>query len=202
MRRGQGFTLIELLVAMAIVAVIGIMALGGLSEVIRQQTIARERADRWRGIQLAMRIITQDLAQIHPRPARDELGDGWQPSVLANPNGQFALELSRGGWANPAGFPRGSVLRVAYDWEDDTLVRFYWPVMDRAPGTAPVRAELLENVANVEVRFMDQAGGWHVDWPPAEMSGPETLVSRPRVIEFAIELEDYGRIWRTVETGG
>lgn len=202
MRRGRGFTLIELLVAMAIVAVIGVIALGGLSEVIRQQTVARERADRWRDIQFAMRIVTQDLAQIHPRPARDELGDGWQPTVLANPNAEFAVELSRGGWANPAGFPRGSVLRVAYDWEDGTLVRFHWPVMDRAPGTPPVRTELLEDVANVELRFMDQAGNWHFDWPPVEMAGPETLVARPRVIEFAIELEDYGRIWRWVETGG
>lgn len=202
MRRTRGFTLIELLVAMAIVAVIGVMALGGLSEVIRQQTVARERADRWREIQFAMRMITQDLAQIHPRPARDELGDGWQPSVLASPNAQFAVEFSRGGWANPAGFPRGSVLRVAYDWEDGTLVRFHWPVMDRAPGTAPIRTELLENVDNVELRFMDDAGQWHLDWPPTEMSGPETLVTRPRVVEFALQLDDYGRIWRWVETGG
>ncbi|MEE9570367.1 MAG: prepilin-type N-terminal cleavage/methylation domain-containing protein, partial [Gammaproteobacteria bacterium] len=65
MRCAKGFTLIELLVAMAIVAVIGIMALSGLSEVIRQQTIAQERAERWREIQFAMRIISQDLAQIH-----------------------------------------------------------------------------------------------------------------------------------------
>jgi len=202
MRTIRGFTLIELLVAMAIVAVIGVIALGGLSDVIRQQTAARERADRWREIQFAVRIVTQDLAQIHPRPARDELGDGWQPSVSAGPNGQFAVELSRGGWANPAGFARGTVLRVAYDWEDGTLVRFHWPVMDRAPGTVPIRTELLSDVANVEIRFMDAAGGWHLDWPPIEMSGPETLVARPRVIEFAIELDDYGRIWRWVETGG
>jgi general secretion pathway protein J len=202
MKSGRGFTLIELLVAMGIVAIIGVMALGGLSEVIRQQTVARERADRWRAIQFAIRIVTQDLAQIHPRPARDELGDGWQPSVLASPNAQFALELSRGGWANPAGFPRGSVLRVAYDWEDGTLVRFHWPVMDRAPGTVPIRNELLEDVANVELRFMDQAGEWHLDWPPIQMSGPQTLVARPRVIEFGIELDDYGKIFRWVETGG
>jgi general secretion pathway protein J len=202
MKTSRGFTLIELLVAMAIVAVIGVIALGGLSDVIRQQTAARERADRWREIQFAIRIVTQDLAQIHPRPARDELGDGWQPSVSAGPNGQFAVELSRGGWANPAGFARGTVLRVAYDWEDGTLVRFHWPVMDRAPGTVPIRTELLSDVANVEIRFMDPAGGWHLDWPPIEMSGPESLVARPRVIEFAVELEDYGRIWRWVEAGG
>lgn len=202
MRRERGFTLIELLVAMAIVAVIGIMALGGLSEVIRQQTIAQERADRWREIQFAMRMITQDLAQIHPRPTRDELGEVWLPSVFVNPSAQFAMEISRGGWANPAGFPRGTVLRVAYDWEDGTLVRFHWPVMDRAPGTIPVRTELLDDVANVELRFMDQSGTWHLEWPPTGMAGPDTLVMRPRVVEFGLELDDFGRVWRYVETGG
>jgi prepilin-type N-terminal cleavage/methylation domain-containing protein len=45
-RRAHGFTLIELLVAMAVVAVIGVMAMTGLSEVIHQQTLARERAAR------------------------------------------------------------------------------------------------------------------------------------------------------------
>lgn len=202
MTRQHGFTLIEILVAVAIVAVIGVIALGGLSQVIQQQTIARERADRWREIQFAVRMVMQDLAQIHPRPARDELGEGWQPSVLANPNAQFALEVSRGGWANPTGFPRGSVLRVAYDWEDGTLVRYHWPVMDRAPGTPPIRTDLLENVANVEIEFMDQGGEWHFDWPPVEMAGAESLVARPRLVRFALELEDFGLIERLVETGG
>jgi general secretion pathway protein J len=187
---------------MAIVAVIGIMALGGLSEVIRQQTIADERANRWRDIQLAMRIVAQDLSQVHPRPTREELGQAWMPSVLASPNAQFALELSRGGWANPTGFPRGSVLRVAYDWEDGTLVRFHWPVMDRTLDTPPIRTDLLADVDELELRFLDQAGAWHLDWPPVEMQGPERFVSRPRAIELSVELTDFGRIWRTVETGG
>jgi general secretion pathway protein J len=202
MIRSRGFTLIELLIAMAIVAVIGIMALGGLSEVIRQQTIARERAERWKEIQFTMRIIGQDLAQVHPRPTREELGEAWMPSVRIDPNAQFAMELSRGGWANPAGFPRGTVLRVAYDWEDGTLVRFHWPVMDRTLDTPPVRTELLADVEDIELRFLDQAGTWHLEWPPLEMQGPERLVARPRAVEFTVELADFGRIWRTVETGG
>ena len=154
-------------------------------------------------IQFAIRIVMQDLAQIHPRPARDERGEGWQPSVVASANAQFALELSRGGWANPTGFPRGSVLRVAYDWEDGMLVRYHWPVVDRAPGTLPIRTELLDDVAIVELNFMDQGGNWHQgEWPPIEMAGPERLVARPRLIDFTLELEDFGRVWRWVETGG
>lgn len=202
MRPAKGFTLLELLVAMAIVAVVGVMALGGLSEVIRQQTIAQERAERWREIQFAMRIISQDLAQIHPRPTRDERGESWQPSVLVNPSAPFPFELSRGGWANPVALPRGSVLRVAYDWEDDILVRYHWSVMDRTLALPPQRAELLTGVEEIEIRLLDANGEWQLDWPPPSMNGPAQLVARPRVIEFGVNLEDFGRVWRRVETGG
>lgn len=199
MRRTRGFTLIELLVAMAIVAVIGVMALGGISTAIDQQAIAREHAERWREIQLAMRIVVQDLAQAHPRPTRDESGRSYQPSFLADPTAQFALEFSRGGWSNPAGFPRGTVLRVAYDWEDDTLVRFHWPVADRTLSTPPVRTELLTGVTNLEMRFFDARGQPSFEWPPVGMQGEARLIARPRAVEFGIELEDFGHIWRLVE---
>jgi len=204
MRVARGFTLLELLVAMAIVAVIGVMALGGLSEVIRQQTIAQERADRWREIQFAMRIISQDLAQIHPRPTREELGESWQPSVLVNPSAPFPFELSRGGWANPASLPRGSVLRVAYDWDEgDTLVRFHWSVMDRTMTLPPVRTELLTGIEAIEIRMLDANGDVQLDWPPSAMiNNPDRLIARPRLIEFRVNLQDFGWVWRTVETGG
>lgn len=202
----RGFTLIELLVAMAIVAVIGVMALGGLNTVIQQQTIAEERADRWREIQFAMRIITQDLSQIHPRPTREEMGEAPRESVLIGPGGQYAIELSRGGWANPVNFPRGTVLRVAYDWEepDNLLVRFHWPVMDRTLATVPVRTELLTGVEDIEIRLLDRSGEEHLgEWPPRNMAGsPASMVARPRLVEFRLVLEDYGEIWRIVETGG
>jgi general secretion pathway protein J len=201
MRRHRGFTLIELLIAVAIVAVVGVMALVGLTEVINQQTLARERTDRWREVQFAMRVVMQDLAQIHPRPTRDELGDSRQPAVLASPNAQFALEFSRGGWSNPAGFPRGTVLRVAYHREGDTLVRFHWPVMDRTMSTPPIRQDLLAGIEDVEIRFLDEGGNWHREWPPLGLTGPSRLVLRPRAVEFAVEIDGFGRVWRLVETG-
>ena len=202
MRTARGFTLIELLVAMAIVAIIGVMALTGLNQVIQQQTLARERVERWQAIQLTMRLVMQDLSQLHPRATREELGESFQPSLLADPSAQFALEFSRAGWANPGAFPRGTVLRVAYNWEEDTLVRLHWPVMDRTLSTPPIRTELLDGVQSVEVRFLDNAGQWHLDWPPVDLRGPQRLIMRPRAVEFALELEDFGRVSRLVETSG
>ncbi len=200
--RQRGFTLVELLIAMAIVAIIGTMALGGLNQVMQQQAEATERTERWRAIQFAMRMIVQDLSQIHPRPMRRELGDGWRPSLWADPRADYALEFSHGGWSNPAGLRRGTVQRVAYDVEDDKLIRTHWPVVDRTFGTAPIRNELLDQVEQVEVRFLDTNGEWRTDWPGLQQNAYQDLVLRPRAVEFAIYLTDFGKVWRTVEVGG
>lgn len=200
----SGFTLVELLVAVAIVAAIGVIALTGLSTVLQQQAIAEERSQRWRDIQFAMHVIAQDLAQLHPRAARDESGETWKPSFLVGVSEQFAVELSRGGWANPAGLPRGHVLRVAYDWEENgnMLVRFHWPAMDRTLTTPPVRTELLGGVDDIQIRLQDRNGQWHAEWPPLDMAAPDSLVMPPRLVEFNLFLEDFGHLWRTVEVGG
>ncbi len=200
----SGFTLVELLVAVAIVAVIGVIALTGLSTVLQQQAIAEERSQRWRNIQFAMHVIAQDLTQLHPRAARDESGEVWKPSFLVGVSEQFAVELSRGGWANPAGLPRGHVLRVAYDWEENgsMLVRFHWPAVDRTLTTPPVRTELLGGVDDIQIRLQDRNGQWHLEWPPLDMPAPDSLVMPPRLVEFNLYLEDFGHLWRTVEVGG
>lgn len=201
MRRARGFTLIELLVAMAIVVVIGVIALGGLNTVINQQAIAEEQAERWREVQLAMRMVVQDLYQVHPRVTRDEGGARPLASFLADPEHVFALEFSRGGWTNPTDQPRGAVLRVAYDIEDTTLVRFYWPVADRTLLTPFGRNDILTGVESMVVTYFDDQLEPINDWPPLDPSGTSLagLVERPRAIEIEFTLTDLGRVWRLIE---
>ena len=131
------------------------------------------------------------------------MAESYQPSLLASPNAQFALELSRRRLGRTRPVLRvGACLRVAYDWEDgdDLLVRFYWPVMDRTFATPPIRTELLSGVSNVELRFLDSTGIWHLDWPPLSTDPAAAFVARPRAIDFAVEVEGFGRLSRLVET--
>lgn len=200
MNRIRGFTLIEVLVAVAIVAIIGVVGLTGLARVINQQEVATLHAERWREIQLAMRMIVRDLSQAHPRVSRDETGTATLESFLADPTHQYGLEFSRGGWTNPTGFPRGTVLRVAYDIENDVLVRFYWPVVDRTFATPPGRNELLTGVLDMQVVYIDENGEEWPDWPPL-VNGQVTRgpTERPRAVRVMLDLEGLGPVWRLIE---
>ena len=64
------------------------------------------------------------------------------------------------------------------------------------------RNELLTGVTQVEFRFMDTQGEWHIDWPPLDVQGSASLVLRPKAVEVSFELEGFGRVWRLVEAGG
>ena len=199
--RQRGFTLLEILVAMAVFAIMGVMAYGGLQSVIDQQEIARENAARLRAVQFAVRQIGLDLQQVQPRPVRDELGDGYRPALLADERNIYALEFTRGGWSNPLAQPRAAVQRVAYRVEDGRLIRVHWFVPDHTLAEEPVERDLLDRVVEIRFRFVGGSGGeWAEQWPATLGTGdPADL---PRAIEVVIELEDWGEIRRLVEVAG
>lgn len=195
MRRVAGFTLLEVLVAVAVFAIVGMGAYGGLQAVMAQRVIARENADRFRELQFAVQQVTRDLAQLNPRPVREPLGDGYRSALYSDPRAEVLLEFTRGGWTNPLGQPRAAVQRVAYELEEDRLVRRHWFVPDQTLGEDPVERELLTGVREVRLRFYGP-GGWLEQWPSQAGGDP---ANRPLAVEVVLELEDWGEIRRLVE---
>lgn len=196
MSRARGFTLLEVLVAVAVFAVVGVMAYGGLQGALVQRVIARDSADRFREIQFAVQQLGRDLAQANPRPVREQLGDGSRSAVFADARNRYPLELTRGGWSNPLGQPRAAVQRVAYLLEDGRLLRLHWFVPDHTVGEEPFERELLTDVRSFRMRFL-AAGGWTEEWPPALATADPALM--PLAVEFVLELDDWGEIRRLIE---
>ena len=186
-----GFTLLELLVAVAIFAVIGAMAYGGLQNVMDQQQQTTLHAERLKGLQLAYRILQRDLEQIVDRSIRNEFGD--PVDALVGGSGFNGVELSRAGHPNPAGFLRSEIQRVAYLPDQDRLLRRSWRVLDRAQDTQPDEQVLVENMVEFAMRFLDKNREWQENWPPltASGSGPAGL---PLAVEVKLELEDVGAL--------
>lgn len=194
----RGFTLIELLVAMAIFGVISALALGGLNAVITQQTLAKAEMIRLGKLQRTVRYITQDFSQLSARFVRDELGRGNEAPLLTDPSGEVLVRLSRGGWRNPARVPRGTLQRVQYRYEDDSLIREYWPVMDHPLGMEPREVVLLEELNDIAIEYLDTDDQWQTDWPPLNQLGGASL-GFPKAVRVTLELAGLGELQRVIE---
>ena len=197
----RGFTLIELLVALAIFAVLSLLAYGGLAAVLDSSELALARGERLGRLQNAVGRMVDDLGQAATRPVRDGFGDPL-PALAADPAGgnSAALELTRGGWSNPAGQPRSSLQRVAYALDGRTLVRRVWTVLDRAPDSAPLEQRLLDGVDSFALRFLaTRDGRWENGWPPAGRDPDDAVL--PLAGEVSLDVEGFGTLTRLVVAG-
>lgn len=202
MRRSGGFTLVEVLVASFILAILGVMGHRGVAEARLAVDHARTHMTRVREVQRAVTLMTTDFRLLAPRPVRALVGDGYRPAVFRDPNGIDLVELSRAGWPNTAGTPRGTVQRVVYVLEDRTLVRRHWNVTDATLANEPVTRRLLTGVERVDIRYLGGGAEWQPQWPPLEESPEAALRQRPRAVEIVVVLSDYGELRRLVEVPG
>jgi general secretion pathway protein J len=198
-RGDRAFTLIEVLVALAIFAILAALAYGALGQTLSSAELLNERMDRLQALQRTMRMLSEDLLQLAPRPVRDELGDTPRASLDTGFQTGFAIELTHGGWNNPMVLPRGTLQRTAYRVEDDALVRYHWRVLDRTFSNEPIGVTLLDGVESIVFRFLQANGEFTEQWPPVTQVGPGGGRNRPRAIEVILTLTNEGRITRLLE---
>ena len=199
-RRFEGaFTLIEVLVAVAVFGLMSVLASSLLGQTLTSAELLTDRMDRLQAVQRSIRYLSSDLMQTSPRPVRLELGDDFAPALGTRLGDEFALQVTHGGWGNPAGLPRGTQQRSAYRLEDGELVRYHWNNLDRAFGTEPVATILLDGVESMIFRYLDETGDWSETWPPQAAQGTVGIRSRPRAVEILLTLEGEGEISRIVE---
>lgn len=151
MQRATGFTLLELLVSISIFSVLGLGAYQMLQTVVDSHERVRSGVDTYTQMNLALNTIQRDFNQFSPRPIRDEYGEPLAPMVFENPD--YIIEFTRGGWRNPAGRPRSRLQRVAYrlDYDNETLIRDFWEVLDRAEDSEPRSQILMTGVTDFQV---------------------------------------------------
>lgn len=198
-QRQHGFTLLELLIAIGIFSLLSIMAFSGMNIVLDNKEHLDKELQRLAQVQRSVLTLSRDIEQTIDRSIRDELGAA-KAAVIGGQNiDSTVLELTRSGWNNPARHNRSHLQRVAYGVEDNQLIRLYWYHLDHTQTSEPVRRVLLDQVEEVQVRFLDKE--WSDAWPPLNINQTDTVISLPRAIEVSITLSDWGKITRLYKVG-
>lgn len=196
--RQTGFTLVEFIVATAVLAIMSGVAYAGWFNVSRIADLTQQTMARYDNMQRAFYWFSQDFEQIVLRDSIDELG-GRRKSLEISEAGEYLIELTRGGWSNPALLempPRSDLQRVAYYIDSDNrLLRRYWYHVDQFDGATYKDRFLLNDIEALTFRFYDQSGEWQNRWPP-EDNLDEDFNLLPLAIEATVEIEDMGSVRR------
>ena len=197
-RHNNGFTLIEVMVALAVFGVMALLAYMSLGQTLANADMLTARMDRLQSVQRTISYLSSELLQATPRSVRVELGDAPTPALQSSFGSDFALQLTHGGWPNPAGVPRSTLQRTAYRIEDGELLRYHWNVLDRTANNTPLATVMLENVDRLTFRFLQLNDEWTEQWPPLDAQATSNT-NLPRAVEIVLALPDEGEITRIVE---
>ena len=192
----KGFTLIEIVVALAVFAIVGTMAFGGLNAILKQQGALTERSDQIKELQIALKYLERDASQIVSRSVRDQFGD-IQPAFSAPPfadNESSFVTFTYSGLRNPAGLTRSSLQRISYEISENQLIRHTWTRLDGIINEESRDSIILEDIEDVEWLFLNDGNTWVEQWPPINVQQSNTLL--PRALSISFTHAAWGEITR------
>lgn len=203
----RGFTLVEVLVAMAITALVAVVSYSALSAALVSAERLRVSAQRAQEIGQVMAMLSRDIRQTANRTVIDEFGQR-TPAVMGGELARDMLTVTRAGWHNSTGAPRGTLQRVDWWLEEETLWRGYFPVLDITPGTERIETAVLDGVERFEVRFLPNVAAleinrddvidrrnWEDSWV-ADLSQPDQGLPPPAAVEVTMEVSGLGEVTR------
>ncbi len=189
----RGLTLLELVAVLSIfamVAVMGLQALGGMMRARDRITDADEKAA---ALSRGLALLRNDLKSAAPRPFWPPESIEPEPAFLdqSAEDGILAFSVS----AQPVlpDVQAAGLSRVIwrYDRKDERLIRQVWPVLRPGSDTALApKMVVFDNIASFRVSaYAGAEEGWIADWG---LPGPLPRPELPDAVEIQFDSDVYG----------
>lgn len=189
----RGFTLLEVLVAITIFSIMSVTALTGIKSIVDAQQKVEQVDALITNLQRSLFYLDQDFQYLVDRDVRDEYGSA-QPSLQSSGGGDQLILMTVMNRKNALKQQRSSLSRVGYSLEDDTLIRKLYQQVDGASEEQANHRALINEIEEVQLRFLDKDNNWQLYWPPA--SAASTGVTFPKAIEINLFHKQLGKITR------
>lgn len=198
----HGMTLLEILVALTIFILIAGAGYSGLQQGLAIQDSLQQKRQYWRRLDTVMILLQQDLDQARNltqrtpvNAARPFVGDN-----EANPSARGELvSFTKGGHASYSTGLVSPYLRVSYRLREGSLYRTTWPRLNMPEGEQGTEAELIDKVADIQLRFLDTSRQWNTHWPTTP--GADQSTGLPRAVQLTLELENQQTYERVFNVG-
>jgi general secretion pathway protein J len=183
----KGFTLLEILIALFIFAIISLILANALRSVINTQTSTEHNAERLRGVQIALLLLSRDLEQAVNRPVLNIAGQE-DKAFMGTPT---SITFTHAGFANPiSNLTRSNLQRTRYFVDDNALFRMSWAALDLAPQSKSQSRRLLNKVSSVTFQYLDKNGKFLSHWP---LEG-DVRQPLPRAVRVQLTISNWGTI--------
>nr|WP_254444110.1 type II secretion system minor pseudopilin GspJ [Klebsiella oxytoca] len=186
-RKMHGFTLVEMLLALAILAALSVAAMAVLQNVIRADTLTRDKTQQMQALQHTFSQMSSDINQIIARRSRESSSLFFAGRYQLSSD-DWAISFSRNGWPNPLGMlARSEIQNVSYRLRQQRLERLSYDQQDPLTGAQPTVEVVQEGVRAFRLRFY-ASGRWQERW--------DNTQSLPQGLEVTLTLDGYGDITR------
>ncbi len=183
-----GFTLLELMISISIFAALSILSYAGLHEIQKSQVAIENSMQSLGTIQKALRRFELDMSHQVNR----HIYNASKTTVLsftASDNPLLTVEFTRAGIDPQVNRVPSELMRVGYQYENDTLFRLYWPVLDRSDVSTATRYAILKNITKLQFIYYDDKKVKHTQWPPTNSSNATLSPTGVPIIEPPVAVE-------------
>ncbi|PWB59331.1 MAG: hypothetical protein C3F18_01035, partial [Nitrosomonadales bacterium] len=122
---------------------------------------------KWRNVALFFSRLENDLDAFRNLPARstsDLLLPALAGNAVAAGEDDAQLAFTRGGYSGQEE-KLAAPQRVGYRWRQGQVEVLSWAILDQAPRSRPEVYRALGEVSRFELRYLDPAGNWQLQWP-------------------------------------